>query len=70
MRRSDKKSVDSSVSTTYLVPMPYSKKLPLGRGMHCTEKAYFLLTEQSLAQLSAFLRVFLLMLLRFIDGTA
>ena len=41
-----------------------------GGGLHKAEVAYLLLTQQPQARFSAFSRLFLLMLLRLIDGTA
>ena len=38
--------------------------------LHSTEVAFLLLTQQPQVRFSAFPRIFLLMLLRFIDGTA
>ena len=42
----------------------------LKRGLHNTEVAYLLFTEQNQVGFSEFPRVFLLILLRFIEGTA
>ena len=41
-----------------------------GMGLHSTEVAYLLLTQQPRVLFSVFPRIFLLMLLRFIDSTA
>ena len=42
----------------------------VGKGLRSTEVAYLLLSQQPRVQFSVSPRIFLLMLLRFIDGTA